>query len=215
MPEENSKPSLIDWVKVLAIPLSIAIGGWWVSSISSHREAEAAARQLESGQVIAQEQVAATYVEMSIDILRRPLPSEDLPPSQVAAELSLREWAVDVLAFGSPVQLTSEVAGALLAGEVTLPGTVPAPTGLKETNQGIDASGRPFIGLGWSKSSGIPIIQVERDGVIVHADDNLAFRDVPTPAVNPGQVLIYRIRSMADDQVSRWSDPVTVVVDPP
>jgi len=85
------------------------------------------------------------------------------------------------------------------------------PTRLRETNQGIDSSGRPFIALAWSN---IPIVQVERDGEIVRDDDNEAFRDVPNPALVAGQTVTYRVRSANGSQTSNWTDPITITVGP-
>jgi len=89
---------------------------------------------------------------------------------------------------------------------------VPIPTNLRETNQGIDGSGRPFIALAWSKAPGIELVEIERNGVIVQVDDNLAYRDVPNPAVVTGQAVMYRIRAVSGDQRSAWSAPITAIV---
>lgn len=87
------------------------------------------------------------------------------------------------------------------------------PTGLSESGQGIDPSGRPFISLRWQKPTGVPIVQIERDGLVIRDDDNLAFRDVPSPALVPGQQVTYRVRSMGGDgRLSAWSERLIVVV---
>jgi len=91
---------------------------------------------------------------------------------------------------------------------------LPSPTGLRETNQGVDASGRPFIALGWSKPPEVPTVQLERDGQIVQNDDNLAYRDVPNPILTAGQTVTYRIRYLAGSVTSEWSAALTVIVAP-
>jgi len=88
----------------------------------------------------------------------------------------------------------------------------PVPTDLRESNQGFDAAGRPFIALTWSKQFGIPLVQIERNGVIIRDDDNLSYRDLPSPELFSGQVVTYRIRAVRDEVTSAWSPPITVTV---
>lgn len=126
-------------------------------------------------------------------------PATTTPPSTTVAPTASTPSTMVV-----PSTISSPVTAA--------PSTPSVPTGLRETNQGIDASGRPFITLAWSKAAGVSIVQIERDGLIVRDDDNLAFRDVPNPALTVGQQVTYRIRAVVDGQASQWSDPITVTV---
>jgi len=90
------------------------------------------------------------------------------------------------------------------------PAALDVPTDLALLNNGLAPNGQPFVSLTWSVPEGVQAVEIERDGVLVSVDHDLAFRDTNEFVV--GQSVSYRIRSKTGDQVSEWTLPLRVVV---
>lgn len=82
-------------LSLIAIPIVLAIIGWFIQSTLSDRN------------------VKLEYVKLAISILKEPKDKIEQP---------LRDWAVNLLDQNSPTKFSSQVSQALKAGQVTLPG---------------------------------------------------------------------------------------------
>lgn len=110
MVSPNEGTRAIEWIKIAVIPVSIALGGWLFALISSERALDAGEQALR-----------AEYVQIATDILSEPLPNDEEREAERHAQESLRAWAVDILAFGSPVAIDEETQDALRSGDASLP----------------------------------------------------------------------------------------------
>lgn len=138
---------------------------------------------------------STTTVSTLTPVSSNPVSTDPISPSSSEVDSTTTEVAV---APSTTSVINSELA---------------VPSDLSESNQGIDASGRPFIALRWSTPSGVPTVEIERDGDVVREDDNNGWRDVPKPALLAGDIVTYRIRSKdSTGAVSPWSDPLIVTV---
>lgn len=77
-----------------AIPVVLAIGGWWIQNALSERS------------------VNKDYVALAVSILSK---------SDKEVDEGLRSWAVDLLNANSPVKFDPKVSQKLSSGEITLP----------------------------------------------------------------------------------------------
>ncbi len=77
----------LEWVKAVALPAAVVLGGWWVSAAAQNRTVE------------------VRLVETAIQILQAP-PSDSTKP--------IREWATDVINKYSEVKLSTETKGSLI-----------------------------------------------------------------------------------------------------
>ena len=68
---------------------------------------------------ISDTELEADYVRVAVDILAADRPVGD-DPSEVEADIALRQWAVDVLDVNTPVALTNDLKASLRQGDVTL-----------------------------------------------------------------------------------------------
>jgi hypothetical protein len=98
---EAGPPSRWDYLEriakilsLIAIPVILAVGGWWIQNALSQRT------------------VSKDYVELAVSILSKP---------EGEVDTGLRAWAVDLLNANSPVPFEEEIAKKLSKGEVTLP----------------------------------------------------------------------------------------------
>lgn len=82
-------------LSIVAIPVVLAIGGWWIQ------------RQLQD------QSIRRDYVQLALTILQNPDTSK-VPPE-------IREWAVDLLNENSPTKLNAQAIKNLKSGSVTLP----------------------------------------------------------------------------------------------
>ncbi len=97
----GTPPSVLDTVErvakvvsIVAVPVVLAAGGWWIQDALSRRS------------------LNQQYVELAVSILSNP----DLGPSE-----DLRGWAVMLLDSTSPVPLPASLSERLLEGSVKLP----------------------------------------------------------------------------------------------
>lgn len=81
-------------VSLIAVPIILGVGGWWIQNALSERS------------------INKDYVQLAVTILTS---------SESDVDPSLRAWAVDLLNANSPVKLDEQVAEKLLTGEVSLP----------------------------------------------------------------------------------------------
>lgn len=99
--KEGSSSSLLDKIEKLsriaaafALPLIVGVGGWWIQDALSRRDTE------------------QDYVELAVSILSKP---------QDKTQSELREWATNLLAATSPVEIPDGLKQKLGGGEVQLP----------------------------------------------------------------------------------------------
>lgn len=81
-------------LSLIAVPVILAIGGWWIQGALSQRN------------------VSKDYVTLAVSILSKP---------QDDTDTELRAWAVDLLNANSPVPLNFSTAKKLTKGELRLP----------------------------------------------------------------------------------------------
>lgn len=86
---------------IAAIPLAIALGGWWIQ------------------QKIGEQNVKSEFVQLAVSILKEPADSKIQP--------ELRDWAAELLAANSPTRVDSAVIRKLKSGEATLPASAGEP----------------------------------------------------------------------------------------
>ncbi|MEQ3726057.1 MAG: hypothetical protein ABNH38_01415 [Tateyamaria sp.] len=104
---EGGPPSLLDKIEkvakivsVVALPLVVGIGGWWIQDALSRRDTD------------------QDYVELAISILSKP---------QDETQTDLREWAASLLAETSPIEIPESLRERLGGGEVQLPSIPRSP----------------------------------------------------------------------------------------
>lgn len=87
-------------ISLIAIPLVVALSGWWIQSALKDRE------------------LSKEYVEMALSVL-----------VEEEANAELRQWAVALLNENSPTQFTPEISQKLISGELNLSSrTIPSTT---------------------------------------------------------------------------------------
>lgn len=104
---EGGPPSRLDKIEkvakivsVVALPLVVGIGGWWIQDALSRRDTD------------------QDYVELAISILSKP---------QDETQTDLREWAASLLAETSPIEIPESLRERLGGGEVQLPSIPRSP----------------------------------------------------------------------------------------
>lgn len=115
MADEYSSKRL-EWAKVVAVPLSLGLIAVLFNFWTGQREAAADAQALDS-----------QYVSLALNLLSSPTTQNEVDEEQAQADKVLREWAVDLLAKTSPVEVTSELRGAFQSGSIVLPTPQLAP----------------------------------------------------------------------------------------
>jgi D-alanyl-D-alanine carboxypeptidase-like protein len=103
---EGSAPGRLDKVErvartvsILAIPVVLAAGGWWIQS------------QLQD------QAVKRDYVQLAVSVLRE--------PDSVKISAGLRSWAADLLNNNSPTKLPDALLAELRAGRASFPAAAP------------------------------------------------------------------------------------------
>lgn len=104
---EGGPPSLLEKfeklskiIAAVAVPFLIGVGGWWIQDALSRRDTD------------------QDYVELAISILSK-------PQNETSSEL--REWATNLLAETSPIEIPPGLKQKLGGGEIRLPALLGSP----------------------------------------------------------------------------------------
>lgn len=151
-------------LSIAAIPLVLAVGGWWIQ------------RQLQD------QTIRRDYVQLSLSILQN--------PDTVKVPQEIREWAVDLLNENSPTKLNEQAIKNLKSGSVTLPSFSFVPTAAltPELQRSLEASLQDFksylVNLGFTVPPETTSVRIS-PGTLVNegGSSGIAFWDPNTHSI--------------------------------